>query len=726
MSHEIILTGCSPTPLASYLKALGIFRLVAAQDENVKGFWRGEHFVLENGFDKEQLKHFLQNEYAPTPVVAPWNGGSGFFEKDNKTALEAIALSSCARLGDYRLTIETARRILKLFGVKESPKDEAKSDLLTKLRARFPETSLDWMDAAVLLSGDVMRFPPLLGTGGNDGRLDFTNNFMQRVCDVMDTASGRPTESSLGWLDQALFSKPSAFLTRGAIGQFSPGQVGGPNSVSGFEADSLMNPWDFVLMIEGALLFAASASRKHESSDGSALSFPFTVRPTGAGSGSLGLSDEAPARAEIWLPLWVQPMTYLETRSFLSEGRVTVGRRPARDGLDFVRAVNRLAYDRGIEAFQRVGFLMRSGKAYLATPITRIKVQHNSQSELIDELDRAQWLSRFRRFAKSDNAATRFTGFRQRFENALFDLAQRREHPPTVQTVLIALSEIQQALAVSTKARESVAPVPTLFERWVIAADDQSIELRVACALASLRGTEELPLPLRAHMAPVHPKSNDWMDAACKELQSDALCRHRLHVWHHGGLVENLANVLDRRLLLAQQLDFQDKPLAGYCGCELEDVGAFLTGSVNDERIAALAAGIALCRMPENLPPREQNGAPLLAAYALLRVLFTQDSVLRRLKVLPADKSLPIPPGLLRLLQANRVDAAIERAAHRLRASGVPAFFHARNVPSGRHLDGMRLAASLLIPLSFRATARIVRSMTQGEIEDAAETIAPV
>ena len=36
---DIVLQGCAPVPLAAYLKALGIFRLVAEQkDKDVAGF----------------------------------------------------------------------------------------------------------------------------------------------------------------------------------------------------------------------------------------------------------------------------------------------------------------------------------------------------------------------------------------------------------------------------------------------------------------------------------------------------------------------------------------------------------------------------------------------------------------------------------------------------------------------------------------------------------------
>ena len=47
MIHVHELDGCAPTPLAHYLKALGILRLVAEQaDEHARGWWEGNHFRL--------------------------------------------------------------------------------------------------------------------------------------------------------------------------------------------------------------------------------------------------------------------------------------------------------------------------------------------------------------------------------------------------------------------------------------------------------------------------------------------------------------------------------------------------------------------------------------------------------------------------------------------------------------------------------------------------------
>ena len=77
------LNGCAPTPLANYLKALGVLRVIAEQlDPGTRGYWEGERFVLASNKSEPELLTFFLEQYAPTPLVAPWNKGSGFFAGD--------------------------------------------------------------------------------------------------------------------------------------------------------------------------------------------------------------------------------------------------------------------------------------------------------------------------------------------------------------------------------------------------------------------------------------------------------------------------------------------------------------------------------------------------------------------------------------------------------------------------------------------------------------------
>jgi CRISPR-associated protein Csx17 len=103
------LTGCSPSPLAHYLKALGILRLVSEQvDSDSRGWWRHDAFFLATLLDRDQLENFFLKTYSPTPMISPWNGGSGFYPKDNKSGIEPIEQSKSHRFRAYREAISVA------------------------------------------------------------------------------------------------------------------------------------------------------------------------------------------------------------------------------------------------------------------------------------------------------------------------------------------------------------------------------------------------------------------------------------------------------------------------------------------------------------------------------------------------------------------------------------------------------------------------------------------
>ena len=77
--NRLVLSGCRPEPLAGYLKALGVLRLVSEQeDPGARGAWIDGVFVLETRLSADELVSFFADRYRPTPVITPWNGGSGF------------------------------------------------------------------------------------------------------------------------------------------------------------------------------------------------------------------------------------------------------------------------------------------------------------------------------------------------------------------------------------------------------------------------------------------------------------------------------------------------------------------------------------------------------------------------------------------------------------------------------------------------------------------------
>lgn len=732
MANDICLNGCAPVPLAHYLKALGILRLVSEQkDPGAAGYWENERFVLKTMLDKDDLLQFFLEDYIPTPIVAPWNGGSGFFYQEGKTTekdpitgkklktgvrnqpteatrtIDAMVNSTSQRFSDYRQIIGLARQSLEKCGYQEAPKNEEKNRLLQIIRNMFPDRFLTWMDAALLISQDKTFFPPLLGTGGNDGNLDFTNNFMQRLRQLFGVENGALESSAEQWLVGALFSEATvALTTNAAVGQFFPGGAGGPNGTAGFESNSLFNAWDFILMVEGALLFAANTTRRLQQDRRSTLSYPFTVQNTGIGSGAINQADEINARAEIWLPLWRNAATLMELKILFHEGRATLGRRPVKDGLDFARAVAGLGVDRGISEFQRYGFVMRSGKAYLATPFGRLKTQRNPAADLIYDLDRARFLENLRGFVRKTEAPGRLVSLTRQLESNLFELAQKSS-PKTVQDVLILLGQLQRALSLSVKGREAVkAPISALKSDWVLKADDGSAEFRLASALANIHAKN---LPVRLHFAATRTdKSGKWS----WDTES------RLAVWGEGSFERNMVALLRARMLAAERVQNKDKPFAFRFGADNADIANFLSKEMDDRRIGDLAQGLALVNdfprhLSERASLREINVLP--AAYAVLKPFFVEDEVLRKLNFLPGDEriKLPQPAEILTWLAAGQIDRAVKRGWDKLRQAGMPLPGFPNKPPSVIGIDGERLLAALAIPVAFGELAQMLRSITE-------------
>lgn len=777
--HTHRLDGCTPTPLANYLKALGVLRLISSPENSVKkeaadpavrGWWENERFHLKTHLDRDALLRYFLDDYAPSPIISPWNGGSGFYPNDNKLGIRPIVEARAERFSAYQEAIEVAQSILKQNDIVEKPDGVQKDAIRAQLRSRLRDGALSWYDAAILFTQDGFLAPPLLGSGGNDGRTDFSNNFMCRLTDLFDTESGKPSELAVQALKTALFEELSNSLMREskvpiegspkqkllAVGQFSPGASGGANATVGFERDTFINPWDYVLLIEGALLFAASAVRRLESRNAAGLSYPFTVNSTSTdGAGGSLIDEKRKSKGkfvgnsfEIWMPLWKRPACLREVDVLLSEGRATVGRRPAVDGLDFARAVAVLGVSRGISAFERYAFLQRRGDAISATPKGRIRVQQRPKARLLNDLDAGNWLTQFRQYArKLDAQSKNFLAPRQlqalarRLDEAIFVMTQEAS-PGAVQRVLVAIGEVGSYLASSPKSRDPKEgrqrPLPRLRPDWFQDANDGSAEFRIASALAGIgrslldkvraaddnekeaevvnevdvaepdeidndsdiaaRGASDKekrgptpPPPFRAHLAPLDEKTwygryRAWSD------------REGLAVWGAGALERNLIAVAERRLIFASKRKLEGGPFDGRAPADLSSVLSFLWRETDDKKIAGLALSLAWADPPNFISTGRAQRYPLPLAYALMKPFFAPIEDVRSIEVIPKDIRLPLPPGLIARLRMDDVGAAMALACRRARASGLPISFEPRR-DDAAGIDGPRLLATLLIPI---------------------------
>ena len=728
-TNMITLAGCSPTPLASYLKALGVLRLIAnptssgsetAADSEVRGWWANECFHIRTSLDAEALTHFFLEEYAPSPIIAPWNGGSGFYPGDNKKGIEPLAgVKVAPRFLAIADAIKAAFQEIQKQGLKKRPEGPDKAHFVAGLRGYLADAALDWLDAVLVLSGDGLNFPQLLGTGGNDGRLDFTNNFMQRLASTFDIATGKPKEDTARLLRTALFADGTWAFHNVAIGQFAPGAAGGPNASTGYEADSNVNPWDFVLALEGSIMFAGAATRRHQGSPELGASFPFTVRPTGAGWGGVSDSDEENTRAEFWAPLWDQPAGHSELEGLLREGRAVLNGKTARDGLDFARAAASLGTSRGVSGFARYGFVMRSGRAYLAAPLGTLNVGSRTSEgvELIGDLDAGGWLSRIRRLAREKGASARARTAVKQLEDALFAMSEAHVRPRSVQGALGALGDLVGWLRDSRDAPGKISPPPRLSYKWVRMADDGTPEYRVAVALASL-GWSSSENPQQDAPAEGEAPSTDTVENTTVPKKRIALAAHFAPldaetipkwrrgwdaqnqtrvIWGTGDLESNLIALLQRRLID----EAIDAPLEARASARLADVAAFLEGNFDDVRCARLLAGL-IWAQPAQLPFVKQPLRPVVPfAYATLKPIFIPDVSLKALAekgLIPPNCKLPIPSGLVSRLRSGRVEEAVHMALTRAHASGIVCSFAGRKISQKAQM-GRRLAAALLIPL---------------------------
>lgn len=747
--HE--LGGCAPAPLAHYLKALGILRLVAEQaDPQARGWWEGERFKLATVMDRAQLEAYFLDRYKPTPLVSPWNKGAGFFQA-NDMGLAPIEAAKAARMATFQQGIAASRRLLnglaaadadvrrikgesKQPGLSKAQRDvlraldsykarlaaaeraykELKAELIPNARLQWRGLHRRWLDAALVLDDLGMpRYPALLGTGGNDGRLDFTNNFMQRLNDVFDlsTPEAKPRGVSRAWLAGALWAQPTAACLPGrAVGQFFPGAAGGANSVNGPQGDSLLNPFDFILSLEGALLLTSQLSKRLDTDAPQRASAPFVASAHAAGYPSAGNNDES-ARGEQWMPLWDRPQTLVELQRLFAEGRVQVGRKASSQPFDMARAVARLGVARGIVAFERFGFIERNGQSNLAVPIGRFSIQAQAGAHLDCLDDLAAWFNRLRREASGDDGSVALQQATRVLGDALLELTQHSAQPSRWQSVLLALARIESVM--KGGAGFKAQPVPRLRPQWVQAADDGSVEFRLALALAlQSDGFDRKGRPndgVRRHWLPLAKPAGLPKFAVGGDAQHPRLERLPGVVMAGRNGTDDAIALVERRLVEAtgqcgRGWALQAAPRAA---ASLGDLSAWLAGSVNTDRTLALARALmALDRQDwaeQYIVTLRAARAPVLPedAWLCLRLAHLPWP-------LPDGRSVRCDPAIVRRLAAGDGAGAVTLALRRLQAAGVrPPLTAAAVAP-----DMARLwAAALAFPISRDTAALIQRRL---------------
>ncbi len=774
----ISLCGCCPEPLAAYLRSLAVLRLVCEQkDSGAKGWWESNIFHLDSSLNEKGLIDFFLNEYIPTPIVAPWNGGSGFYEGDNIEGREAIRRSKSPRFAEYRMVLEEILKweelplaglsIGELFDriehelslkrgkekerlerlltetrsaigaisadvsnplqlsieeleknatvigakkrfssavshtkklrteVKKLKRSAGKEKIVQACRDRLSDHTIEWIDSAAILGPEgKVSYPPLLGTGGCEGRLDYTNTFMSAISALL--LEEKMQSSSMELLNNVLFGEVTAGLEILPGGQHDPGRAGGYNQGAGVENKNFpVNPWSFVLAMEGTLAWAPSVARR-QGAGGPLISSPFTVRPRAVGHTSLATADEKTARAEIWTPLWPYPTGYAELRAFLAEGRADIGggRKRAVNTIQFAEAASSLGIDRGVREFVRYSLIKRRGDNYVALPAGRFPVSVRSESDLIRELDLIlDKVDRFSREFRPEPPA-HLTSARRNIDTAIYEVLLHGG-PSRIKRLVAAIGNLEQILSMrDPSSKPQLAfPLAGLSPRWIAGSDDGCIEVRIAASIASIASCGDMG-PIRANLSPVDPqKPHTWASGKGQVA------------WSGNSFAARMANVLFRRMMDATRLNAPHNPLYGSLRLVPEDVAGFASGELDEVLLENLLFGFMWIQWKDrsttktvcqdlgkrwSMPVRKER---ISRSWALLKLLHLSTPL--KLKS-DAEVQLRSEPSIIPLLLAGRIGEACRIAQRRLQVAGIAPV--KSQFPDNE--DGTRLAASLLLPVS--------------------------
>ena len=641
----IRLDGCRAAPLSSYMAGMGVFRIVAEQnDPGVQAFWENDRLVLETGRGREDLVDFLLHGYEPSPVIGPWS-----YDTYVKGVDHGGPVMGMPRMRRYRAAVESTKHVLRTFRDHEGlDRDIAKKDIAGEAKLRFlrmcrnmwPDDAVEWLDATAALMPDRPAFNPVFGTGGNDGRFDMTWNFILRLRMVFADRE----DMSRKWLEAAMFGKDAALAGLKTFGH-DPRGSGRPNSGSEPEGSDISNPWEYILMVEGMLMFAGGISRRVGQRSGRSA-FPFVSESTKAGYGTAADEED---RGEIWAPLWGRPASYHETRLVLREGRASYGGRNARTGADFALAATSLGVERGIDGFRRYGVLERKGRSYLSVDAGRLSVGDVPEAGLVRDI--MPWYRGLLRFAQGSKAPQSLRAAVRQFEGDLVGMC-RDPGPPAAQSFLAALGRLERIISGRTWSDKSgVRPFSgTLQPGWLAAANDGTAEFRLAAAAASVRGLGGVG-PIRENLERVELDDGRWAAAP-----RSASC-----VWHDGAaLADNLGRIFVRRVMEGRAAKSDVVPLGGCVAASLGDMEGFLAGVLNEQKIEDLLLPLSMVRADdgEYAGVGTENRMLVPSTYALVKSVYNTPGV-------PAD----LAP--LRLLGAGRTADALDTVRRRAKASGM-------------------------------------------------------
>jgi CRISPR-associated protein Csx17 len=414
-SQEYPLGGIKVQPLGNYLAGLGLLRLVNRTiDPQAKGCWRGGAFWLQTQIEQDDLVPRLVDSYVALHIVNPWNKATEI-SVEGKTAtfsgqFGALQKSPCVRLKGLSALLE---EVLQVMAEQPTGNQDDKSRQVDALKRQIANPEwVEWCESAIVevqetdkkgTVSDRLKYPALLGTGGNVGNTDLAVNYYQALGLVfdLDSAEGTPDEQAIAMFTEAIFGGSTQKAThsedcKGAhlfpVNDFYL-DFKKSNSLdyvaSGGDGGAALNPALVLLATEGFLTFSSTistinslieADRVGIRAKSQVAKYSLAVPTKGSSSNLVSISERQKYTEEYFLPLWSAALTHANLKAKLFESPLVteVGfslRHRPNDGTDFINEVRAWAARTGATGqLLRYQMLPRKGQGNFAVYMGVVEV----------------------------------------------------------------------------------------------------------------------------------------------------------------------------------------------------------------------------------------------------------------------------------------------------------------------------------------------------------------
>lgn len=657
--------GVRPDSLGNYFVGLGLLAALSKKHPQIRGCWRDGHFVLL-GEELNKIEEYLLTEWQPTSYIRWWSDGQ---KKDTKAQSDE-----------------------SIWQGRNNERDTSQVRLL---------------DAHIIGSGRN-QFNHLFGTGGNIGKRDLAKTSKDAWQLIQ---KGKPQDKA-SWLAQTLFEKSDGSLPKlnntgtwfvYANKTFSSGQE--------WYREGEISPWSFLLALEGALLFVGGVNRRLGSRSRAYAVFPFLTEPPSPKTEN----EVGYVKAELWTPIWLNPINLSELRNLLERGLARIGERAAKAPHEYAIAAMKAGVDAGITSFAR--FVLRqttSSQVFEAIPREVIAVSNKSsdESKLLEPL--LLWLDRLPYEPTDKKQKGKFKGLRGRVEEGIVRLAANPKDAERWRQLWLLLPDIQSRIDKNKNLRLSNRALPWLDETWFEKAwggKNTPDEILLARAVASIGvGTN----------APMVGNIFGVAEDKYKKISFVGEQRPQKVVWNNGDLTDVFLALLQRRLVDAEKESGNDSPKLPFDfkrTCSPEVLTAFLNESLDYEMIQKWIPAFSLIKwkyQSVNLKETSEtkyedsatDGAYLLQA--LFRPLFYPFNLEISGKELFPNHLKPrtiIARRLFNLIRQNSWEEAIQLAKNRYLAAGHGIVNH----PTIDYANGDLVASALLVPLSVEEIRKGLR-----------------